>query len=68
MATRAGVKRVRRTAGGVAGAGDAEDAAQPWWTVDMGTWRLLEPDLAAASGADARVAVAVRHQQGRRDC
>ena len=58
VATRAGVKRVRRAAGSIPGVGDTEDAAQPWWTVDMGTWRLVEPDLAAASGADARVAVA----------
>lgn len=58
VATRAGVKRVRRAAGSIAGTGDTGDAAQPWWTVDMGTWRLVEPDLAAASGADARVAVA----------
>ncbi len=49
VATRAGVKPVRRAPDSTGG---------PWWTVDMGRWRLLEPDLAATSGADARVAVA----------
>ena len=48
VGTRAGVKRVRRATG---------PGGQPWLATDMGPWRLGDPAGAAASGADARVAV-----------
>ena len=48
VGTRAGVKRVRRATG---------PGGQPWLATDMGPWRLSAPEAAAASGADARVAV-----------
>ncbi|MDT0165549.1 diaminopimelate epimerase [Actinotalea sp. AC32] len=50
LGTRAGVRRVRRTA-------DPDDAAQPWYAVDMGPWALPGGPAAVAAGGDAEVLV-----------
>ncbi|GGB97324.1 diaminopimelate epimerase [Cellulomonas carbonis] len=50
LGTRAGVRRVRRTA-------DPDDAAQPWYAVDMGPWDLPGGPAAVAAGGDAEVLV-----------
>ncbi len=54
LATRAGVRRVRRL--GMPEVPDGDPA--PWYEVDMGAWSLPGGDAAVDAGGDAEVAVA----------
>lgn len=54
LATRAGVRRVRRLAADEVPDGDPA----PWYEVDMGVWALPGGDGAVDAGGDAQVAVA----------
>ncbi len=54
LATRAGVRRVRRLPAEEAASGDSA----PWYEVDMGVWRLPGGAGAVESGGDAEVVVA----------